>query len=191
MLKVKNNLRTAVVCVVIALACLFGYIMLQNLCAELFIRWGWEVRRVTDLFKYGFWVTFLVVGILFPILEELFFRLLGCKLLKLIKMPDWAVIIITATLFMVYHGSWSQTVYQLLMGIWLAWIFIKTKNIGWTMLIHVINNTYIITYTYLAGTGNDAFDLTAWNIILSVGLAIITTVAVFFLIKKGIPNHEE
>ncbi|MBO4726420.1 MAG: CPBP family intramembrane metalloprotease [Clostridia bacterium] len=191
MLKVKNNLRTAVVCVVIALACLFGYIILQNLCAELFIRWGWEVRRVTDLFKYGFWVTFLVVGILFPILEELFFRLLGCKLLKLIKMPDWAVIIITAILFAVYHGSWSQTVYQLLMGIWLAWIFIKTKNIGWTMLIHVINNTYIITYTYLAGTGNDAFDLTAWNIILSVGLAIITTVAVFFLIKKGIPNHEE
>ena len=191
MLKVKNNLRTAVVCVVIALACLFGYIMLQNLCTELFIRWGWEVRRVTDLFKYGFWVTFLVVGILFPILEELFFRLLGCKLLKLTKMPDWAVIIITAILFMVYHGSWSQTVYQLLMGIWLAWIFIKTKNIGWTMLIHVINNTYIITYTYLAGTGNDAFDLTAWNIILSVGLAIITTVAVFFLIKKGIPNHEE
>ena len=191
MLKVKNNLRTAVVCVVIALACLFGYIMLQNLCAELFIRWGWEVRRVTDLFKYGFWVTFLVVGILFPILEELFFRLLGCKLLKLTKMPDWAVIITTAILFMVYHGSWSQTVYQLLMGIWLAWIFIKTKNIGWTMLIHVINNTYIITYTYLAGTGNDAFDLTAWNIILSVCLAIITTVAVFFLIKKGIPNHEE
>ena len=191
MLKVKNNLRTAVVCVVIALACLFGYIMLQNLCAELFIRWGWEVRRVTDLFKYGFWVTFLVVGILFPILEELFFPLLGCILLKFINMPDWAVIIITATLFMVYHGSWSQTVYQLLMGIWLAWIFIKTKNIGWTMLIHVINNTYIITYTYLAGTGNDAFDLTAWNIILSVGLAIITTVAVFFLIKKGIPNHEE
>ena len=191
MLKVKNNLRTAVVCVVIALACLFGYIMLQNLCAELFIRWGWEVRRVTDLFKYGFWVTFLVVGILFPILEELFFRLLGCKLLKLTKMPDWAVIITTAILFMVYHGSWSQTVYQLLMGIWLAWIFIKTKNIGWTMLIHVINNTYIITYTYLAGAGNDVFDLTAWNIILSVGLAIITTVAVFFLIKKGIPNHEE
>ena len=191
MLKVKNNLRTAVVCVVIALACLFGYIMLQNLCAELFIRWGWEVRRVTDLFKYGFWVTFLVVGILFPILEELFFRLLGCKLLKLTKMPDWAVIIITAILFMVYHGSWSQTIYQLLMGIWLAWIFIKTKNIGWTMLIHVINNTYIITYTYLAGTGNDVFDLTAWNIILSVGLAIITTVAVFFLIKKGIPNYEE
>ena len=161
------------------------------MCAELFIRWGWEVRRVTDLFKYGFWVTFLVVGILFPILEELFFRLLGCKLLKLTKMPDWAVIITTAILFMVYHGSWSQTVYQLLMGIWLAWIFIKTKNIGWTMLIHVINNTYIITYTYLAGTGNDVFDLTAWNIILSVGLAIITTVAVFFLIKKGIPNHEE
>lgn len=190
--KVKSNLRTAVVCVITAFVCLFGYLMFQNLCAELFIRWGWELRPENhDLFQNGFWLTVLVGGLLVPILEELIFRFVACNLLKLTKMPVWCVIVISAVIFSAYHGSWSQTVYQFLMGVWLAWIFIKTKQIGWTMMIHGINNTFILTYTYLAGAGSDVFDLSTWNIILSVVLAIITTVSVIFLIKKGIPNYEK
>ncbi len=190
--KVKSNLRTAAVCVVIAVFCLFGYLMLQNLCAELFIRWGWEARTTdTDLFQDGFWMALIIGAVLVPMVEELIFRLFCCKLLKLTKMPDWCVIGISAVIFMLYHGSWSQTVYQLLMGIWLAWIFMKTHQIGWTMLIHFINNGFILTYTYFAGTGNDVFDLNAWNVVLSMGLAVVTTVAVTLLIKKGIPNYEK
>ena len=192
MLKVKNNLRTLAICVVIAFVCLFGYLMLQNLCAELFIRWGLETRSTNlNLFANGFWVTFFLAAIMAPILEELIFRFLACKLLQLTKMPTWCVIIISAAIFAIYHQSWSQTVYQLLMGIWLAWIFLKTHHVGWTMLIHFINNAFIITYTYFAGTGSEVFNLTAWSIILSVILAIVTTVSVFFLIKKGIPNYEK
>lgn len=192
MLKVKSYLRTFLVCVAIAFVCLFGYLMLQNLCAELFIRWGWEVRNSLDnLFANGFWSVFLIVGVFMPLVEELVFRMLSCKLLAMTKMAEWYVIIISAVIFMLYHGSWSQTVYQLLMGIWLAWIYLKTRQIGWTMLIHVINNTFIVTYTYLTGTGNEVFNLSAGNIILSISLAVITTVAVTFLIKKGIPKYEK
>lgn len=190
--KVKNNLRTAAVCVVIAFVCLFGYLMLQNLSAELFIRWGWETRDTnTDVFANGFWMTLLVLAVLVPLFEELVFRLACCKLLQLTKMPTWCVIGISAVLFMIYHWSWSQIVYQLLMGIWLAWIFIKTHQLGWTMLIHFINNAFVLTYTYLTGTGDDVFNLNAGNIILSVGLAVVTTVAVTFLIQKGIPKYEK
>jgi len=77
------------------------------------------------------------------------------------------------------------------MGIWLAWIFIKTHQIGWTILIHFINNAFIITYTYLTGAGNSVFALSALNIILSISLAAVTTVAVILLIKKGIPRYEK
>ncbi len=191
MLKVKSNLRIAAVCIIIAFVCLFGYMMLQNFCAELAIRWGLQARTDVDLFKNGFWYVFLSAAILAPLLEELIFRLASCKLLQLTKMPDWCVIGVSAVIFMLYHCSWSQVAYQLLMGIWFAWIFLKTHQIGWTMLIHFINNAFILTYTYLVETGNDVFDLNAWNIILSVGLAVVTTVAVTFLIKKGIPNYEK
>ena len=85
--KVKGYLRTTAVCIVIAFACLFGYLMFQNLCAEIFIRWGWETRRTTDLFTHGFFVAFLVVVILYPVIEELIFRMLSCKLLQLTKLP--------------------------------------------------------------------------------------------------------
>lgn len=77
------------------------------------------------------------------------------------------------------------------MGVWLAWIFIKTRQIGWTMLIHVINNAIIVTYTYFVGEGDSVFTLSAGTVILSMGLAVATTVAVFWLIKKGIPNYEK
>ncbi len=191
MSKVKNNLRTFAVCVVIAFVCLFGYLMLQNLCAELFIHWGLESRSSNDLFASGFWLVFLMGALLAPLMEELIFRLLSCKLLQLTKMPIWCVMVISALIFALYHHSWSQTVYQFLMGIWLAWIFIKTHQIGWTMLIHFINNAFIITYTYFAGNGNDVFNLSVLNIILSVGLAVATTAVVWLLIKKGIPNYEK
>ena len=189
--KVKKYLRITAVCVVTAFVCLFGYLMLQNLCAELLIHWGIEARKNVDIFAYGFWNAFIAGAILAPLLEELIFRLLSCKLLQLAKLPDWAIILISATIFAVYHMSWSQLVYQFLMGVWLAWIYLKTRNVGWTMLIHLINNAFIITYTYFAGAGEQAFSLNAGNIILSVVTAVATTVVVFFLIKKGIPNYEK
>ena len=192
MLKVKNILRTLAVCVIIAFVCLFGYLMLQNMCAELFVHWGLEARAENvNMFANGFWIMFISGAILAPVIEELIFRLLACKLLQLTKMPIWCVIIISAIAFAVYHHSWSQTIYQLLMGIWLAWIFLKTHHIGWTMMIHFINNAFIITYTYFAGNGSGVFDLSAGNVILSLLLAAVTTITVFFLIKKGIPNYEK
>ena len=191
MSKVKDYLRTGMVCIAIAFGCLFGYLMLQNLCAELLIRWGLETRKSFDLFKYGFVVAFLISAILAPLLEELIFRLLSCKLLKLSKLPDWSIILLSALIFAVYHCSWSQLVYQFLMGIWLAWIFLKTHHIGSTMLIHFINNAFIVTYTYFAGEGDGVFSLHAGNIVLAIGLALVTTVTVFFLIKKGIPKYEK
>ncbi len=191
MSKVKNNFRIAFVCIVTAIVCLFGYLMLQNLCAKLFVRVGWETRKAMTIFNNPFWYTFLLAVVLAPALEELIFRWLNCKVLKLLKLPDLAVILISALIFAVYHWSWSQLIYQFLMGIWLAWIFMKTQQIGWTMLIHAINNGFIVTYTYLTGAGSGEFNLTAGNIIGAVVSAVITTVAVFTLIKKGIPNYEK
>lgn len=190
MQKVKSNLLTAGVCVLIAFICLFGYIMLQNLCAEIFIRLGWETRTTSNLFVYGFWFAFIMYAVLPPIYEELIFRLLLCKGLQLTKMKNVWVIIVSAVVFMLYHRSWSQTAYQLIMGIFFAWIFLKTNNIGWTMLIHFINNAFVVTYTYIADAGSAVFQLTALNITLALALAVVSTVAVTFLIKKGIPYAE-
>ena len=191
MLKVKDNLRTLLFCVVITFGCLFGYLLLQNLSVELFVRLGWEARADSDLFANGFWLTFFVVGLIVPVCEELIFRFVICRLLKLTKMPEWWIIVLSAFVFMIYHTSWSQTIYQFLMGFWFAWIFLKTNKIGWTVLMHIINNVFILAYTSLVGNEVSVFALTPWNITLSLGLAIITTIIVSLLIKKGIPKYEK
>ena len=105
MLKVKSNfLRNFFVCVLIAFACLFGYLMLQNLCAELVIAWGWEERTTTgSLFEDGFLSAFLVIAIIFPVLEELIFRLFVCKSLQKLRLTGWYVIVVSAVIFMLFH----------------------------------------------------------------------------------------
>lgn len=187
MSKVKRIFLTAGVCVTIAFLCLFGYLYLQNMCSEIFIRLRWETRSSVELFTYGFWVAFLVYAVLPPLLEELVFRFAVCKTLQWAKLKPWLIIGISAVLFMLYHWSWSQVVYQLIMGIFFAWIFLKTNNLVWTILIHFINNAFIVTYTYFAGSGDAVFALTAGNIVLAIGTALFATAAVTLLIKKGIP----
>ena len=187
MSKVKSIFLTFGVCVAIAFLCLFGYLYLQNMCAEIFIRIGWETRSDIDLFQRGFWLAFLLYAVVPPLLEELIFRFAVCKTLQWVKLKPWLIIGISAVLFMLYHWSWSQLVYQLIMGIFFAWIFLKTNNLLWTILIHFINNAFIVTYTYFAGSGDAVFALSAGNIVLAIGSALVATAAVTLLIKKGIP----
>lgn len=191
MSKVKNNFLTAGVCVAIAFICLFGYLYLQNMSAEIFIKLGWETRtsstdQAAHMFAKGFWLAFLLYAVLPPLIEELVFRLAVCKTLQWAQLKPWLIISISAILFAVYHRSWSQLVYQLIMGIFLAWIFVKTNNLGWTILIHFINNAFIVTYTYFVRASNDVFALNAGNIILAISSAVLATVIVALLIKKGI-----
>jgi membrane protease YdiL (CAAX protease family) len=100
------------------------------------------------------------------------------------------IILITAVIFMVYHHSWSQTIYQLLLGIIFAVIYIKTNNICYTMLIHFINNAFIVIYTYYTGAGSAAFPINFGSCAIAVGLAAIACVILYSLIKE-LPNEQK
>jgi membrane protease YdiL (CAAX protease family) len=104
--------------------------------------------------------------------------------------PDIYIVIITAVVFMLYHHSWSQTVYQLLLGIIFAVIYLKTKNIGYTMLIHFINNAFVIVYTYYNGEGGDSYPVNFGTVITAVGLAFAAVCVLYNLIKE-LPNGKE
>jgi membrane protease YdiL (CAAX protease family) len=106
------------------------------------------------------------------------------------KMKDIYIILITAVIFVIYHRSWSQTVYQLLLGIILAVIYIKTNNIYYTMLIHFINNAFIIIYTYYTGTGASAYPVNFGTVNIAVLLAVIACAIIYSLIKE-LPNEQK
>lgn len=85
------------------------------------------------------WV-FLSICVVGPILEEIMFRGLLFKSLERAFRSPAAAIIISGLLFGLWHGSLVQGVYTAMMGIVLAYVYHKTRNLWFPILIHMLNN---------------------------------------------------
>lgn len=82
--------------------------------------------------------TFIFVGILSPIFEELVFR--GIMLDKLRLYGDKTAIWFTALIFGLFHGNVSQFFYALVLGLFLGYIATKTNTIKHTIILHIVIN---------------------------------------------------
>ncbi len=84
------------------------------------------------------WFNLIVISIIAPIFEELFFR----KFLidRTIKYGARASIIISGVLFALFHGNLNQFFYALLLGGFLAYVYIKSGKITYTIILHAIVN---------------------------------------------------
>jgi len=84
------------------------------------------------------WFNLIVISIIAPIFEELFFR----KFLidRTIKYGARASIILSAVLFAFFHGNLNQFFYALLIGGFFAYVYIKTGKITYSIALHGIVN---------------------------------------------------
>ena len=80
----------------------------------------------------------IIISIIGPIFEELFFR----KLLidRTIKYGARVSIILSASLFGLMHGNLNQFFYAFLLGGFFAYVYIKTGKIIYTILLHISLN---------------------------------------------------
>ena len=85
-------------------------------------------------------VNLLVISILAPIFEEIFFR----KLLidRTVKYGAKLSILLSAFLFGLFHGNLSQFFYAFLLGGFFAYIYIKTGKIIYSIICHAAVNLY-------------------------------------------------
>ena len=92
-----------------------------------------ELINTTDI-----WLNLVLISIIAPIFEEIFFR----KLLidRTIKYGAVISILLSATIFGFMHGNLNQFFYAFLMGGFLAYVYIKTGKITYTILLHMIIN---------------------------------------------------
>ena len=107
--------------------------------------------------------------------EEVLFRgliLNGCK-----RLGSVFAVLLCGVLFSIYHKSPLQTVYQLIVGCLYALLVIKSGSIIPTIIIHFINNFYIVVF-YFATPQNYELNQTV-NVILTVigTLFLITGIA--------------
>ena len=86
------------------------------------------------------WLIILVAVIIGPIVEELIFR----KLLmdKLGMYGDRIGIIVSASAFALFHGNLYQLFYAFLLGIVLAYVYSKTSNILYPIILHMLFNFF-------------------------------------------------
>ncbi len=92
-----------------------------------------ELINTTDI-----WLNLVLISIIAPIFEEIFFR----KLLidRTIKYGAVISILLSATIFGLMHGNLNQFFYAFLMGGFLAYVYIKTGKITYTIILHMIVN---------------------------------------------------
>ena len=87
----------------------------------------------------------LVIGILGPIFEELIFRKLLVE--RTIKYGETFSIILSGFMFGLFHGNFQQFFFATLIGMLFAFIFIRTGNVIYPILLHMTVNltTSIVT----------------------------------------------
>ena len=84
------------------------------------------------------WISFVFVGIVGPILEELFFRKLLIDRLR--PYGEVASVVISASFFALFHMNFSQLLYAFGVGLILGYLYYRSGNFTLTASLHVLFN---------------------------------------------------
>ncbi len=97
---------------------------------------------------FGFIAGVVCICIVPAIVEESIFR--GVILRSFSQKSAWKGILISSALFALMHGSAQQTVYQFVVGIFLALVAIKSNSIYPSMLLHMLNNVISLLILFMS-----------------------------------------
>lgn len=133
----------------------------KTILFALLIAWGWMFVEVALLELTGFDKLFpdeeegfttigkimtsslgmIAISIFGPITEEIAFR--GVVLGGLLRMRcnPWVAIIISALVFSICHGTYTQLIGTTVFGIICGWLYWRTKSLWPSIIAHVTNNT--------------------------------------------------
>jgi membrane protease YdiL (CAAX protease family) len=88
--------------------------------------------------KSPIWLIILVTVVLAPLVEELLFRKLMID--RLSRYGDGVAITVSAISFGLFHGNLYQFFYAAMIGFILGYIYTRTGNVLYTVLMHMIIN---------------------------------------------------
>lgn len=135
-------------------------------------------------------LTFILMVIAAPVLEELLFR--GIMLDGLLKKyTPVKSIVITSLLFGIVHLNPWQFVAGFIIGLFIGWIYYETKSVAYSIIIHATANLC----GYLLRVFSDADSLInnsfaemyggmANLIVISLGACVIIFICIYFLGKE-------
>lgn len=100
----------------------------------------WLIDSLSTATEGNFWLNFLCVCVMAPILEEWLCR--GMVLRGLVRggSPAWLAITVSAAFFAIIHGNMWQALPAFLLGCLFGYVYYRTGSIKLTMLMHFTNN---------------------------------------------------
>lgn len=84
------------------------------------------------------WVIFFIMVICAPIIEELVFRKLIVD--RTMRYGQGVAILISGLMFGLFHGNLNQFIYAFALGLFFAFLYVKTGNVIISIAIHMIIN---------------------------------------------------
>lgn len=172
--KTKINFVMILICLVISAVCLFMMGGVFNCFDYLFYKSGYIVSSELAFEINNIWkllLSILTMAVLPAVFEELVYRGIVLKGM-LSKFKPWVAIIISALFFTLMHGSLDQTLFQFMLGIILCFVFYKTQNIFYPILIHFFNNALVLILNYLNSNILAGYPENTTYIIISILLFI-------------------
>ena len=93
----------------------------------------------TGLLGEGAWVLTVAATLFAPVIEEIIFRKVLIDRIR--KYGDGTAILLSGLLFGLFHGNFTQFFYTFLIGLFFAYIYVRTGRIQYTIILHMILNT--------------------------------------------------
>ena len=135
-----------------------------------------------------FAVTLLVVGVIGPIMEEIFYRKLVIDRFR--RYGDVNAALLSALLFGLIHGNFSQFFYAFFFGVVLGFLYCHTGRLRYTVAIHIIFNSFNVMLSELLTRLGESGEQTVTLISGSVYLLsfVLAPIAAVLLIRKLRPQ---
>ena len=120
-----------------------------------------------------FVLVLFVLGVLPPIFEECIFR--GVILSGLSGMKTAYKVLLVGGLFALFHQNPAQTIHPFITGVTFALVTIKSGSTLPAIIMHIINNVFVIVATYFFPSVNfyNTFTLISGAVVFTVCFALL------------------
>lgn len=191
----KTKPLTAILSALVGIICVLGFVLLiEVVFGKMFISWGLEPTTLGLPIDTVGWLilNLLILGVVPAICEELLFRGIVFQGLNNNFSKTFSIVL-SALVFALVHQSIEQFIYPFLLGLMLAFVFEKTNNLIYPILIHMFNNftTLILRFLSVKGVINFNFTLSWWVILLAILCAVVTAVILWLIYRFYLKKHEK
>ena len=177
--------------IVLAFAVICFMLPVQTFVATLLTNAGLNAPNGMIIDTTGDLILGLVIACVLPaICEETVYRGFMCNsFARPGTKIDVKAILISSLLFALMHTSPWQFVHPFVLGCVIAFVYLATKSIWASVILHFSNNAMVLLFGYLLEGAFEAFVIANWWWIML--LALIVILPIIYLFAKGAKSTQD